>query len=132
MTTATRTGREYLRVSMDRSGRARSVDEQHDDNQRAAESRGMTLAQPYIDNSVSASRYSARSRDDFTRLLGDLDKGLFGAEELWLWEPSRGSRKVSEWVTLIESCERAGVSLFVTSHGRAYDPSNGRDRRSLL
>jgi site-specific DNA recombinase len=24
------------------------------------------------------------------------------------------------------------VSIFVTTHGRCYDPANGRDRRSLL
>ena len=47
-------------------------------------------------------------------------------------EHSRGSRDVGEWVALIEACERAGVSIFVTTHGRCYDPSNGRDRRSLL
>ncbi len=128
----TTTGREYLRVSMDRSGRARSVDEQHDDNQQAARGRGVTLAEPYVDNSVSASRYTSKVRGDFNRLLGDLASGRFDAEELWLWEHSRGSRRVSEWVQLIEACEQAGVHIYVTTHGRAYAPANGRDRRSLL
>jgi len=132
MTTTPKTGREYLRVSLDRSGRARSVDEQHTDNQRSAADRGVALGKPYTDNSVSASRYTTKTRDDFAKLLSDLDKGRFGADELWLWEPSRGSRKVSEWVLLIEACEQAGVTIFVTTHGRCYDPANSRDRRSLL
>jgi site-specific DNA recombinase len=51
---------------------------------------------------------------------------------LWLWESSRGSRKVGEWVTLIELCEQQQVKIHVTTHNRTYDPSNGRDRRSLL
>jgi site-specific DNA recombinase len=125
-------GREYLRVSLDRSGRARSVDEQHTDNQRAADERGWTLGKPYVDNSVSASRYSTKRRDDFGKLLGDLDRDRFAADVLLLWEPSRGSRRVSEWVTLIEACEQRGVGIYVTTHGRLYQPGNARDRRSLL
>jgi DNA invertase Pin-like site-specific DNA recombinase len=49
-----------------------------------------------------------------------------------LWESSRGSRRVGEWITLVELCEERGVVIFVTTHGRDYDPSNPRDRRSLL
>jgi DNA invertase Pin-like site-specific DNA recombinase len=127
-----RTGREYLRVSLDRSGRQRSIDEQHNENQQAAADRGVTLGAPYRDESISASRYSRKTRDGFGQLLTDLEKGRFGADELWLWESSRGSRKVAEWVTLIELCEQQRVKIHVTTHGRTYDPANGRDRRSLI
>lgn len=124
--------REYLRVSKDRSGRARSVTEQHADNQREAEARGWTLGEPYEDVDRSASRYATTKRDDFQRLLGDLEHGRFGAGILMIWESSRGSRKVSEWVELIELCEKAHVQIHVTTHGRTYDPANARDRRSML
>jgi DNA invertase Pin-like site-specific DNA recombinase len=126
------TGREYLRVSMDRSGRQRSIEEQHNENQQAAAERGVTLGPPYRDESISASRYSRKTRDGFGQLLADLEKGRFGADELCLWESSRGSRKVGEWVTLIELCEQQKVYIHVTTHTRTYDPANGRDRRSLL
>lgn len=126
------TGREYLRVSLDRSGRARSVDEQHADNARDAEREGIILGEAYRDNSRSASRYARQARDDFDRLMSDLGTGAFGAELLVLWESSRGSRKVGEWVELIEACERRRVRIRVTTHGRTYDPANIRDRRSLL
>jgi len=133
MTTTSNTGREYLRVSKDRSGRARSVGEQHQDNERVAAERGVILGSPYAENgAVSASRYGTQVRGGFALLLGDLRAGRFGAGELWLWESSRGSRKVSEWVELVEACERAGVRVWVTTHGRLYDPTNARDRRSLL
>jgi site-specific DNA recombinase len=128
----TTTGREYLRVSLDRSGRARSLEEQHDDNMAAAAARGVTLGAPYRDESISASRYSTKTRDGFGQLLVDLENGRFGAAELWLWESSRGSRKVGEWVTLIECCEAQKVRIHVTTHARTYDPANSRDRRSLL
>jgi site-specific DNA recombinase len=127
-----RTGKEYLRVSFDRSGRERSHDEQHEDNERACAQHWIRLDQVAYRERGSASRYARKARDDFARLLDDLRAGRFGAEVLVLWESSRGSRKVGEWVTLIELCELHGVMIFVTTHGREYDPSNARDRRSLL
>lgn len=124
-------GREYLRVSYDRSGRARSNDEQHQDNLDAAPGLGISnFGDPYIDIG-SASRHARKKRLDFGRLLDDLDGGRFGADVLLIWESSRGSRKVSEWCQLIESCEAVGVKIAVTTHSRVYDPSNPRDRRSL-
>src|SRR6266567_7515713 len=133
MTTTQLKGREYLRVSQDRSGRARSVEEQHDDNLKAAEAHGFSInGEAYSDVSLSASRYATKVRGDFGRLLADLGHGRFGADVLVLWESSRGSRKVGEWVTLIELCETAGVRIHVTTHGRTYDPGNARDRRSML
>jgi DNA invertase Pin-like site-specific DNA recombinase len=127
------TGREYNRVSHDKSGRLRSVDEQHADNVRAAEHRRVILAQPYQElEAVSASRYTKHTRDEFDRMVSDIRAGRFGADELWLWEVSRGSRDVTEWDALLSACQRRGVHIFVTSHNRLYDPAVPRDRRSLL
>ncbi|WP_046470671.1 recombinase family protein [Allosalinactinospora lopnorensis] len=124
-------GREYLRVSHDTSGRLRSPDEQHDDNGRAAASFGITLGEPYVESTaVGASRYSKGSRDEFDRLIADLEHDRFGAHFLVLWESSRGSRKTSEWCRLLELCEERGVRIL--AGGRMYDPADGRDRRSLL
>ena len=43
-----------------------------------------------------------------------------------------GSRDMGEWVDLLRALETAHVVIYVTSHGRYYDPANGRDRRALL
>lgn len=131
-TPKTSIAREYLRVSKDRSGHARSVEEQTGDNRRAADANGWTLGAPYEDNDRSASRYARKVREGFERLIDDLEHNRFGADILIIWESSRGSRKVSEWVVLIELCEQRGVRIHVTTHQRTYNPSNGRDRRSLL
>lgn len=131
-TTSAPTAREYLRVSVDTSGTGRSPDEQHADNQRAATALGVRLGQPYVDNGRSASRYATKVREDYGRLISDLASGRFRADLLWLWESSRGSRDVGEWVTLITLCAKSGVQIHVTTHGRTYDPRNNRDRRSLL
>lgn len=126
------TGREYLRVSVDRSGRSRSTEEQHDDNVKIADTYRVSLGVPYEDTNRSASRYARRVREDFDSLLTDLRTDRFGADVLVLWESSRGSRKVAEWVELIELLEQRGVRILVTTHNRIYEPTNPRDRRSLL
>lgn len=132
MTTATTTltGREYLRVSQDRSGTSKSPDQQHDENAHAFPG---ALGEPYREpGSASASRYARKAREVFTGLLSDLTTGDFGSDALVLWESSRGSRTVGEWVNLLDACEAHKIGIFVTTHGRLYDPANARDRRTLL
>lgn len=127
------TGREYLRVSKDKSGQMKSVTQQHDDNQRAADRHGITLLEPYAEHeAVSASRYATKERDEFRNLMADLETGRFGADVLIIWESSRGSRRVGEWVTMLDLLEDLGTMVHVTTHGRTYDPANARDRRSLI
>jgi site-specific DNA recombinase len=130
MTAPTITARELLRVSKDKSGRERSNEEQHTDNARAAVRLRWALGEPYSDIG-SASRFARKVRLDFIRLMADLGTDRFGADILIMWESSRGSRKLSEWVALIELCEVRGVRIFVTSDGKLYDPTDARDRRSL-
>lgn len=127
-----KTAREYLRVSHDTSGRLRSSEEQHEDNERVATGEGWALGGPYVeDGAVSASRYGRKVRPGFAALVGDLEAGRFGADVLILWEPSRGSRRLSEWARFLELLQDHGVGLHITSHGRTYDLASPRDRRSL-
>lgn len=125
--------REYLRVSKDAKGTGKSPDQQHDENLRAFEQLGWLPhpSPPYRDTDRSASRYATKEREDFKRLVSDLESGAFEADVLAIWESSRGSRRVSEWARLIELCEERGVRIWVTTHGRLYDPANARDRRSM-
>ena len=122
------TASEYLRVSFDRSGQQRSNTEQQDDNRDTWPFRFQST---YRDTG-SASRYSTRKRGDFDTLTTDLETGRFGADMLVMWESSRGSRRVAEWVQLIDLCEQHHVRIAVTTHHRIYDPANPRDRRSLI
>jgi DNA invertase Pin-like site-specific DNA recombinase len=108
--------REYLRVSLDKSGRERSITEQHAENEAEAAERGWSLGEPYADVG-SASRYASKARGDYAALIADLQAGRFGADVLILWESSRGSRRASEWLLLIELCAERRVKIHVTSHG---------------
>jgi len=127
------TAREYLRVSADKSGRGASVAQQHADNERAASRAAWLLLAPYSEpEAVSASRYSRKAREAFGQLLEDIDSGAFAANVLIMWEASRGSRRTGEWVDLVDVCAAHGVRIHVTSHQRTYEPTNARDRRTLL
>lgn len=128
------TVREYLRVSRDRLHEGKSPDQQHDENIKSIERQGweMHAAPSYRDTDRSASRFAKKDREDFSRLIADLEKDTFRADVLALWESSRGSRRVGEWVDLVDLCKERKVRIWVTTHGRLYDPSNARDRRSLL
>jgi site-specific DNA recombinase len=125
------TGREYLRVSF-QDGTSQSTTEQHDDNVSGAAREGIALGVPYVDDGASASDYGTKVREGFGQLMEDLRTGAFGADILVLWESSRGSRSVGEWVDLIELLKARRVRIYVTTHGRTYDPNNARDERSLL
>ncbi|MCZ4509796.1 recombinase family protein [Streptomyces sp. ActVer] len=129
--TATLRGREYRRISVDRTGEERSIEEQAAENAATADERGIVLGEPYEDTG-SASRYARRGRDGFDQLVDDLKAGTFNADVLILWESSRGSRRVGEWITLLELCEERGVKIFVTSQERMYDPADGHDRKALI
>jgi site-specific DNA recombinase len=125
------TAREYLRVSRDKSGRERSPEEQHRDHLDAAGERGVTLGRPYRDVG-SASKYAAKVRAGYDKLIADLTAGKFGAQQLWLWEGSRGSRKTAEWVNLLELLETNGVQVYIHTYARLFDPRNPYDRADLL
>ena len=86
---------------------------------------------PYRDNGASASRYAKKAREGFAELMADLQDGGFDADVLGIWESSRGSRRTDEWISLIELCAKRKVMIWVKTHGRVYDPTNARDRRSL-
>ncbi|MGW2120933.1 recombinase family protein [Streptomyces sp. SM1] len=132
VTVDTLTGREYLRVSQDNSGRQRSVTEQHDDNERTTARHGIKITgEPYVDNDRSASRYASKARDDWARLVADLESGRFTEDVLILWENSRYSRKTSEWLHLMELCEGHGKKIFITCDNRLYDLAHWKDRRNL-
>lgn len=132
---ATRTAREYLRVSKGKGGRARSITDQHRDNVASEQDHGpWTWGEAYADTG-SASRYKTRERDGFERLTADLTSGAFGepGTVLVLWEISRLARETGRGVALIDACEAGGILIHVTSHERPpYDPRNYSDRHSLI
>lgn len=107
-------------------GSDRSLEQQRDSYIARCASEGWD-AGPWLSDRVSASKYSTRTRDDWPVLLSKLPD----TNVIWLWESSRGSRRLSEWALFIEACQEHNVKIYIETHDRLYDPRNGRDERTL-
>jgi len=116
------------RVSKDDSGRARSVDEQHADNEAEAADIGAVITGTYRDT-MSASRFAKGRREDWPRLLADIKAAKY--DLVLLWESSRGSRELEDWARFLRLCRDSGTLIHVTTHHRSYDMSIARDWRVL-
>jgi DNA invertase Pin-like site-specific DNA recombinase len=123
--------REYQRVSQDKSGRERSPEEQHIENKAAADIRRWLLGIPYRDIG-SASDFSDKTRVEFDQLMADLQDDTFGADILILWSISRGSRRLREWLDLIDLLIQCKVLVYVTAHDRLYNPTSRHDYRAII
>jgi DNA invertase Pin-like site-specific DNA recombinase len=119
----------YSRVSKDKRGDQRSVEEQDVDNLGVCEAEGWDPGEPYCDNDLSASRFSRKKRDDWDRLIEDLAERRFHV--VILWESSRGDRRLAHWITFLDLCRDIGVLIHITSHERTYDVRKRRDYKTL-
>jgi site-specific DNA recombinase len=109
--------------------RARSVAEQHDANAAAIATNGHLEVVRYQDEE-SASRFARKAREDWQRLLSDVENGHL--DIIYIWETTRGSRKAGEWIDFIDTCRDYRVLIHITNHGRTYDLNVRRDRKTLV
>ncbi|MGH4022174.1 MAG: recombinase family protein [Pseudonocardiaceae bacterium] len=119
----------YDRVSHDKRQTGRSVDEQRAAGLAACEAQGWHVAGTYDEPPRSASRFAKRAREEWQRLNADIAAGK--CDVLVLWEPSRGSRTLTEWSTTLDLCRKHGALIHVVTHSRTYDLSTARDWRTL-
>ncbi|KUJ38961.1 hypothetical protein ADL25_22265 [Streptomyces sp. NRRL F-5122] len=130
----TTTAREYLRVSKGKGRVARSIADQQRDNVNAGKVHGpWEWGEAYADTG-SASKFARKTRDDFDRLMADLESKDFGepGTVLVLWEISRLARETGKGVALVDAAELGGYLIHITSHERTYNPANYQDRHSLI
>lgn len=125
----------YARVSKDtrklHQNRGRSVAQQVSKGRQVADE--LTVASLKIydrDNSVSASSFSKKFRDDWAQLMADLAEGQF--DLVMLWEASRGSRTSKEGVAFVDLCAEQNVLIYILDEETAYNPRKPRDRKRLL
>lgn len=108
--------------------KAKSIAEQVNAGIRVAVENGWPVADTYQDG-TSASRYARKGRDDWPRVLADIEAGAFTV--LILWESSRGDRTLTTWSALLDLCRDKGVSIYIISDERLYDPRKARDWKTL-
>ncbi len=118
----------YDRVSKDLR-RGRSVAEQSEANRAACAEHGWTIVVEYQDNDRSASRYALKPRENWPRLLGDLEGHRI--DVLVLWEQSRGDRRLEEWAALLSTCRQLGILIHITQDEYTYDVRRPRDWKTL-
>ncbi|MBL7522726.1 recombinase family protein [Frankia sp. CNm7] len=107
----------------------KSVSDQESEGREDCAELGWDVADVYTDNGRSASEFAKRDREEWSRLLADLEAGR--GDALWLWEASRGDRKLTEWSQLLDYCHDHGILIRVASHDRTYDMANARDWETL-
>ncbi len=111
----------YLRVSLDTTGEHLAVDRQREDCQRIAAERGWAIAAEYVDNSVSASKRTAK-RPAYDRMVTDYSEGRFDALVCWdLDRLTRQPRQLEDW---IDAAEERGLRL-TTANGEADLSTDG-------
>lgn len=108
-----------------------SIDDQLGEGEERAEQSGWDVVGVFSDG-VSASRYSTKVRDDWTKLLALV--GHKRVNLVWLWEASRGERRASQWLAFLELCQENGVVIYVEKdgrNGRMYDLEESADWKVL-
>ncbi len=73
----------YARVSKDKRGDQRSVEDQDTENRDVAAGEGWAIGGVYCDNDKSASRFARGEREDWDRLLEDVAACRFHVVVMW-------------------------------------------------
>ncbi|HEX6758633.1 MAG TPA: recombinase family protein [Propionibacteriaceae bacterium] len=117
----------YCRVSLDKDDTGKSTTDQRDVGRRWAADHGAIVVDEYIEpGSRSASRFATKDREEFDRLVADIEAGRLDA--IWFWEQSRSSRRLGVFAELRDSCRQMGV-LWV-ERDRVVDPNDNSDMLS--
>lgn len=116
----------YGRASRDPKRRGASVDTQLRENERWATTNGVAITHTIRDDDRSASAYRKREREGFEEALNLIRTQVI--DVVLVWEMSRASRDLEDYVRLRSACHEAGVHLVYK--GRRFDLSRADDRLS--
>jgi DNA invertase Pin-like site-specific DNA recombinase len=116
----------YTRVSSDRDGGGRSVDQQEQACRSDCDRNGWTVVRVLTENDRGASRWSRKDRPEFDELIRLLASGA--GDIVVTWEASRSNRDLAVYVQLRDLC--AGNGVLWCYNGRTYDLTDDDDRFS--
>lgn len=115
----------YGRTSLENE---RSVDAQLSELETWAQFENRIVVAKERDDGISASKFhKGKARAGWERVKALIMRG--DVDELAVWEISRASRDLGEWLELCKACAQRGV--FIVVRGRRYDPRNSEDWRRL-
>ncbi len=116
----------YGSASRDPKRRGASVDTQLRENERWASANGVTISRTIRDDDRSASAYRKREREGFEDALSLIRSRA--VDLVLVWEMSRASRDLEDYVRLRSACHEADVHLVYK--GRRFDLGRADDRLS--
>jgi site-specific DNA recombinase len=117
----------YGRASSDPKKRGRSIKDQFAEGELECEDRGWTIVGYYEDRDRSASRSARKVRENYARLVADMEAGLI--DVVVYAERSRANRDMEHAIKLRKLCERTGVLICYS--GRVYDMNRPADRKEF-
>ena len=82
----------------------------------------------YSDGS-SGSRFATKKRDDWAQVVKAIRSGLL--DVLLLWESSRGSRDLYDWIGFLNACRDNGVLLYIIGDDEMVDVRKARDYKRM-
>ncbi len=104
----------YARISLDRHDGA-GVERQLEGCRKLARDRGWDVAQEFIDNSISASRFSRKARPEYGRMLEEIEAGRVG--RVIAWHEDRLYRQPRELEDIFRILDQHGAGwLDVVTH----------------
>lgn len=115
----------YGRASSDPKRRGRSIKDQFAVAELDCHEQGWNIVGYYEDRDRSASRRATKVREDYERLVADVEAGLI--DVIVYAERSRANRNMDAFVKLRALCSRAGTRL--SYGGRVYDMRKPSDRK---
>jgi DNA invertase Pin-like site-specific DNA recombinase len=104
----------YCRISLDRSGQGLGVEQQEQDCRALATRLGLTVREVYVDNDVSASGYSRKTRPEYKRMFRDLETD---PAAILAMHPDRMYRQMPELDSLVKVVERLGITIHTVHAG---------------
>ncbi len=104
----------YVRISLDRSGKALGVEQQERDCRALADRLGLAVREVYVDNDVSASSYSRKARPGYKRMMRDLEAV---PADIVCMHSDRLYRQPGELEALVKLVERLGIGIHTVHAG---------------
>lgn len=119
----------YVRISLDRTGKAAGVKRQEQDCRKLVAERGWQAVEVYTDNDVSASK--SKPRPSYQRLLRDIEAGKVNA--VVAWHPDRLYRRLLDLEGLINLTEQHKVAIATVKAGDVdLTTASGRMQARIL
>ena len=110
----------YVRISLDRAGKALGVTRQEEDLRALATTLGWGVFKVYVENDTSASK--GRLRPVYEQMKKDAEKGIIDG---WLvYNVDRQTRRLSELAVFLDWRAKVGVP-FATTEGDNTETANG-------